>query len=100
MLKAGKKTKRWQAVRAKLKVQFAAKGITSCELGYEGCKRDDWLSFAHGRKRTRLQGNELESLTILACTPCHDVIERMSPEAMLAIVRSVISERGVQDTSG
>lgn len=94
-LKAGARMKAWESTRARLKVKFAAQGIVTCELGYPGCKRDDWLSFAHGRKRRKLIGDELETLTILACTPCHDVIERMAPEGMLAIVQSVISERGI-----
>ena len=95
ILRAGKKVKEWDRVRAKLKKQFQAQGITTCELGYDGCKRDDYLSFAHGRKRRKLEDNELETLTILACQPCHDRIERMAHEGMLAIVQSVISERGL-----
>jgi hypothetical protein len=92
-LKAGRKTKEWDRVRARLKVKYAAMGITTCELGYPGCKYDDWLSFAHGRKRRYLVGDELESLVILCCCNCHSRIEVMPPEAMLAIVQSVISER-------
>jgi hypothetical protein len=95
-LVAGKKTKEWDRVRAELKVEYEAMGITSCELGYDGCKRDDWLSFAHGRKRRKLQGDELKTLTILSCTVCHERIERMPADAMLAIVASVISERGIE----
>lgn len=95
ILRAGKRTKAWETTRAKLKVEYQAKGITECELGYDGCKRDDWLSFAHGRKRRHLVGDELATLTILACTPCHARIEALPEAAMLAIVQSVISERGL-----
>jgi hypothetical protein len=92
-LKAGRRTNDWIKIRRKLKVQYEAAGITQCELGYEGCKRDTWLSFAHGRKRRHLQGDELETLTILCCTCCHDKIEYLKPEEMLAIVRNVIFQR-------
>lgn len=89
----GKKTLEWMRVRARLKRKFAALGITSCELGYAGCWKDEALGFAHGRKRRHLKENEIEDLTVLACGPCHEIIERMSAPAMLAIVQSVISER-------
>jgi hypothetical protein len=93
-LKPGKRTKEWDRVRAKLKKEFAAKGITTCELKYEGCKNDDWLSFAHGRKRRKLEGDELKTLTILACNPCHDRVEFLPAEEMLRIVENVITNRG------
>jgi len=82
-------------VRQRLKVEFAAMGITSCELRYQGCKRDDWLSFAHGRKRRKLEGNELATLTILCCVPCHDAIEFLPPDEMLRIVNDTIAARKV-----
>jgi hypothetical protein len=91
---AGKKTRANMKANAKLKREFEAKGITRCELGYPGCTKDDFLSWAHGKKRRKLQGDELTSCVILACINCHDVIERMSPEGMLVIVESVIAERG------
>lgn len=92
-LRAGKKTKEWNRVRAQVKREFAAQGITTCELKYEGCRNGDWLSIAHGRKRRKLQGNELKTLTILACVPCHERIEFLAPEEMLAIVNSTIERR-------
>jgi hypothetical protein len=92
-LKAGRKVKAWEATRRELKVKYAAMGITSCELRYEGCKRDDWLSFAHGRKRRKLEGDELSTLTILACTPCHAKIEFLPADEMLRIIESVITNR-------
>src|SRR5687767_7224572 len=92
-LKAGRRTNDWIKVRRKLKVQYEAAGITQCELGYSGCKRDTWLSFAHGRKRRHLRGDELETLTILCCTSCHQIIEYLKPEEMLAIVQGVIAAR-------
>lgn len=90
----GKKTRANRAANAKLKVEFEKQGITNCELGYPGCTRTEFLSWAHGRKRRKLQGDELVTLVILACINCHDRIEYMGHESMLSIVESVIAERG------
>jgi hypothetical protein len=93
-LGAGKKTRANKKSNAARKRRFEANDLTTCELGYPGCTRDNFLSWAHGKKRRKLQGDELDKCAILACINCHDVIERMSPEGMLAIVQSVIAERG------
>lgn len=93
----GKATKEWNAVRRRLKVQYEAAGITECELGYPGCTRDNFLSFAHGRKRRHLQGDELEKLVCLACLNCHERIERLPESAMCGVVELVISERSSND---
>jgi len=86
----GKRTKEWDTVRRRLSTEFKAKGITSCELKYPGCWGDSALGFAHGRKRRHLEGDELRSLVILACNPCHDKIEYLEPAEMLEIVQNVI----------
>lgn len=93
--KPGKQTKANRASNARLKKKFEALGITRCELSYLGCTADDFLSWAHGRKRRKLQGDELDTLVILSCHNCHNRIEFLPPEGMLAIVESVISERGL-----
>ena len=73
------KTANWSKQRAKLKKIYEAKGITSCELGFEGCWRDNALSFAHRHKRyfystdPELLG-EFEQ-TLLTCNSCHGQIE-------------------------
>lgn len=95
----GKKTLANMKANARLKREFEAKGMTTCELGYPNRTRDDFLSWAHGKKRRKLQGDELTTCVILACINCHEVIERMSPEGMLAIVQSVITERGWNETN-
>jgi hypothetical protein len=89
----GKKTRAWRNCVVRLKKKFERMGITSCELQYEGCWGDHSLGFAHGRKRRWLREDELESLVILACNYCHDVIERKSPEEMLAVVQETIHKR-------
>ncbi len=95
MNRRGKKTREWESVRRRLAVKFTEMGITTCELGYEGCRRNDYLSWAHGRKRRHLVGDELESLVILACQPCHQQIERLFEEDMCSIVMDVIEARKV-----
>lgn len=93
MNKVGHKTRVWKNTRDRLKKKFAAMGITQCELNYDGCAFNNFLGFAHGRKRRHLEGDELETLVILACNNCHDQIERLPAEAMLTIVEKVIADR-------
>jgi hypothetical protein len=75
----------WNEVRKELKKEFEEKGITSCELGLVGCKRDNFLSFAHRHKRAwyydkderRLLGS-FEQVLLLCIYPCHDTLEKDS----------------------
>lgn len=90
----GRKTKANKRANAKLKIVFEGRELTTCELGYPNCTRGSFLTWAHGRKRRKLQAGELETLVILACINCHNRIENLGPEGMLAIVESVIAERG------
>lgn len=58
----------------KLKVWFENKEITRCEL----CGSDNWLSFAHRKKRRYYR--TVEELSdpnevLLLCIPCHSKIE-------------------------
>jgi hypothetical protein len=95
-LKPGKKTRAWDAVRAKLKVAFADAGITSCELGLAGCWRDNALGFAHSLKRRNIPRNSpLLEECILACNTCHDKIELLQEVAMAEVVRGTIKARRV-----
>lgn len=89
----GRRTKDWMKVRRELSAEFAAAGITSCELRLDGCWGDRALGWAHGRKRRHLKGDELKTLTALACNPCHARIEYLPAPEMLAIVQSVIERR-------
>lgn len=91
---AGKKTNAWEKERAKLKVRFLAWGITTCELFYPGCWRDNALGFAHAKKRRNLKPHELGEV-ILACNPCHDQIEILPETEMTKVVRGVITKRKV-----
>jgi hypothetical protein len=90
LLGAGKKTKEWARVRAKLKPKFYNAGITSCELGWEGCWGDNARGFAHAQKRWHVE--DLEEV-ILACNPCHETLERRPEEEMTFIVRAIREAR-------
>jgi len=78
-MKLGKRTKTWNKDRAKLKLIYQEKGITTCELRFEGCWVNNALGFAHKHKRSYylLWPDQLGTFTetILACNPCHQKIE-------------------------
>ncbi len=87
---SGKKTKEWEKTRAELKKKFIRWGVTTCELRLKGCYIYTHLGFAHVDKRRKLGEGEIESV-ILACNPCHDLIE-YDPN-MRSIVEKVIEAR-------
>lgn len=75
-----KLTNAQQEVRRKnLKIEYQEKGIITCELKLAGCWKDNALSFAHKDKRWKYIRRPLElwtfKETILACVPCHQIIE-------------------------
>ena len=91
--KIGPKTQTWIDARADLKIEFEHEyGITTCELRYENCWRDNALSFAHAEKRRKLTREDLKHV-ILCCTICHDAIEFLPPEEMKRIVDTVCQQR-------
>lgn len=92
MKRAGKRTLAWENVRAKLKVKMLTLGITTCELQFTGCWRDNALGFAHAKKRRNLKPHEL-SEAILVCNPCHDQIELLPEQEMTRVVRDTIRKR-------
>lgn len=92
-LRAGKRTREWERTRAKLKPRFERVGITSCEFRYQGCWRDNALSFAHVDKRRFLSAGELEAVAV-ACCVCHDRLDnKMSRQEMRREVERVIANR-------
>jgi len=75
------KAKEWDNIRRKLKVEFEEKEITRCELGLPGCKRDNFLSFAHRHKRVWYDEHKgmlgkFEQCLLLCTFPCHDTLEK------------------------
>lgn len=89
----GRKTREWENARRELKGEFAAMGITSCELRLAGCWKDNSLSFAHSAKRRYLTPDQIKEV-VLCCTPCHQRIEVFGGPVMQALVRDIISKRG------
>lgn len=91
----GKRTKRRQEVVRGLKKVFQQAGITTCELGYLGCYRDNYLGFAHSLKSRYIQTDYQWEEVCLACNHCHDLIEGMSHGDMYAVVLERIAARKV-----
>lgn len=85
-------------MREQLIPRFKAAGITRCEFGYDGCWRDNGLTFAHMRKRRNLREGELEKVA-LACMSCHNKLELMPENIMTLAVLKVIQERICQPAS-
>jgi len=93
MNRVGKRTRNWEQERARLKKKFEKWGITSCELRYPNvCWRDNALGFAHAKKRRFLKPEEL-GIVILACSPCHDILESLPHDLMEVEVMQVIKQR-------
>jgi hypothetical protein len=90
----GDKTDAWEEALAELKVRFQIAGVTECELRWEGCWRNNALSFAHSKKRRKVSSPEELRECILACVPCHNRLEY--GQNMYDIVRRVIASRKVQ----
>ena len=91
--RAGKKGKRWTKVRAELKREFLAMGVTACEGRWEGCMGDDGLTFAHSLKRRHITTDAQMREVVCLCVICHDRIEVMGEERMSGIVRGIIAAR-------
>ena len=65
--------------REKLKREYQERGITSCELKFDGCMKDFAMSFHHRHKRWWYI-NKPDLLgyfnqTVLTCASCHQKAE-------------------------
>ena len=85
--------KGWESTRLALRKRFQKAGIDYCELHYAGCWVNNNLSFAHSMKRRKIRTQEELEEVIVACVPCHQILEVKPPEEMLRIVRETIKER-------
>jgi hypothetical protein len=90
--KKSKKTTEWDSVRKKIKPMFEKAGITTCEARYHGCMGDNYLTFAHHRKRRHLKDGELVVVALL-CTNCHDKAEGAGHRIMHEIIMGIIARR-------
>lgn len=96
----GKKGREWQGARKQLKLFFENATIMECELKYENCTKDDFLTWAHSLKRRYIdrnsgRGDQLLEC-ILACQNCHQRIEFLPKEQMEQIVLEIIKNRKVK----
>lgn len=91
--KPSKKTEKWLEVRAQTLSYLNSVGITSCELVYEDCTRDRFLTLAHSKKRRFIKDDSELAQVILACSSCHYKIEYLPKEDMYSIVVSTINKR-------
>src|SRR5690242_19042046 len=73
--KRGVKTDAWERTRDELKIRFERAGITQCELQYPGCFRNNFLSFAHSKKRRYITSQEDLEIVALLCQKCHHTVE-------------------------
>lgn len=85
----GKRTDKWNRVRAKLKKKFEAMGITRCEV----CFGTFGLAFAHAKKRRFIQTDDDWEEVALLCQPCHEKIEFAGHDKMYESVTKIIANR-------
>lgn len=83
------KSKDWENARRLLKQSFATAGITRCEE----CGSDNFLSFAHSKKRRFITTREDLYDVALLCVPCHEKIEYRGHEYMYNEVRRICDRR-------
>lgn len=84
----------WNKVRKELVKEFEKAGITKCEIGLPDCTRDNFLGFAHTKKRRNV--TDLKRV-VLACAACHEKIEyccfRWTGVRMEPYLESIIKNR-------
>lgn len=95
MVKIGKKMKTDAEIRKENIVRFYKIGITSCEIKMEGCWKNNALSFAHLEKRRKLTEDDLR-VVVLACIPCHSIVEQWFAGRMKKFLTEIINSRKVQ----
>lgn len=88
----GKKGKEDIIARSENKRAMEEMGITTCEIRFEGCWHNNALSFAHPDKRRNLTREDLR-VAIVACVPCHQIIEAWPHQKMKKFVLDIIKKR-------
>jgi putative intracellular protease/amidase len=88
-LSSKERAKKWPQVRAKLKRQFEAMGITCCEI----CGSSFALSFAHRLKRRFITTMDELATAALLCQQHHTQIEHSGHERMFETITQIISSR-------
>lgn len=96
-IRPGKKTVAWEEGRRELKVVFKDHGITTCEIRTQKCVRNNYLGFAHTRRRNSLTEEQVVDphFVVLACNSCHDIVDfRMDRKKAEALLDEIVKARG------
>jgi hypothetical protein len=94
------KTGEWHTILHKEIVpQFKAWGITMCEIGLTPCLHSHYLGFAHTKKRRNIKTPQDLRRVVLACEPCHAVVEyhcrETTGQSMTEYLEGIIKKRKV-----
>ena len=90
-----KKAKLWLKVRKEIIADFERRGITSCELRWDGCWVNNGLTLAHRMKRRKIQDEKELSTVANLCIICHNKVEILPYEEMFQIITEIINNRNV-----
>lgn len=90
--KTGRKNARALKV---FKAECVRQGVDErCERRGKNCTGTEQLTWAHGRKRSKLREGELEHFAIVCCVNCHrEMDEGMTHEEMANEVERIIAGR-------
>lgn len=80
-----------------IKNTFRENGITTCEFKLEMCVKNNFLGFAHKRRRNTLTPEETidPHFVVLGCNPCHEYVDReMKKEKAEKLMDDIIAKRG------
>lgn len=84
-------------VQNELIPQFEKWEITTCELNFYNCVKNRYLGFAHTKKRRYIETPEDLRRVVLACQPCHHVVEYLcvqtTGKTMTNYLEGVIQQR-------
>lgn len=101
-LGTGRRMTAWKNARRRVKLELLAVGITVCEIGFEGCTRDDSGGLAHSIKRRHLLRDaepgspEHIETVVVSCLNCHRTLDEKLPACeMKRIVMGAIARREV-----
>lgn len=92
----GKKTKASLNAVIQMKKAFLEMGIVTCEIKLDGCLKNNFLSFAHIKKRRYLKEEDLLK-GVLACYECHRKVEyeceKWTGKSMEIFLTNIINKR-------
>lgn len=88
----------WNKIRdTEIIPQFKAWGIVTCEIRLNPCLKFRYLGFAHTKKRRQITSPDDLRRVVLACQPCHDLVEyqckRITGKTMTEYLEEIIQKR-------